>query len=195
MKELGESMISAATTRIGFENKKSRDIVNFISLRQAGPNDDLSIAELLTRTFISTYEKKLPELGTNEDRKRELNNVAGRRKNGLVGVAELGYRIIGTFALLHPESDCNEAWRPNGCTLRCVAIDPDFHGLDLSSLLLQEADRIARFWQAEGIYLHVHRGAHKVANLYENFGYTRDSTGDKVSHGYYLDGFFKPLNH
>jgi len=172
-----------------------RDLINFIQLRAALPSDDLALADLLTRTFLSTYEKKLPFLATTEERKYELRNVGERRKNGYVCVAELGYRIIGTFALIHPESSANEAWRVNGATLRCVAIDPDFHGLELSTLLLQEADRIAQLWNAESIYLHVHKGAARVASLYGRHGYLRDSSGDKISHECELEGFFKPLNY
>jgi len=172
-----------------------RDLINFIQLRPALPSDDLAVADLLTNTFLSTYEKKLPLLTTTEERKSELRNVAGRRKSGYVCIAELGYQIIGTFSLIHPESPANEAWRANGSTLRCVAIDPAFHGLSLSFLLLQEAERISSLWNADSIYLHVHKGADKVASLYQRFGYLRDDSGDKISYDCELEGYFKPFKY
>ncbi len=170
-----------------------RDLINFIQLRAALPSDDLAIADLLMHTFLSTYKEKLPTVQTSEERKEELRNVRGRRKNGYVCVAELGYKIIGTFALIHPESPSSEAWRPNGATLRCVAIDPHFHGLALSELLLEEADRISKLWAASGIYLHVQDGAEKVAALYEKHGYVRDPSGDKIALGNKLLGYMKAL--
>jgi GNAT superfamily N-acetyltransferase len=170
-----------------------RDIVNFIHVRKALPGDDLAVAELLTKTFISTYEKKLPTVATSDSRRLELQNVALRRRNGHVAVAELGFRIIGTFALIHPDAEESESWLPAGATLRCVAIDPDFHGLDLSLLLLKEAERVAKFWHSECICLHVQAEADRVASLYERNGYRRDPRGDKESHGNKICGYVKFL--
>jgi len=170
-----------------------RDIINFISLRQATPADDIAVAELLTHTFISTYREKLPAVLTSEERKRELRDVGSRRRQGHVCVAELGYRTIGSFSLIHPESEASEAWGPHGATLRCVAIDPEFHGLALSELLLNESDRIAKAWGARAIYLHVQKGASKVAILYQRHGYVRDAAGDKISFGAEIEGFRKDL--
>ncbi len=172
---------------------RKRDIANFIQIRRALPGDDLAIAELLTKTFLTTYEKKLPTVQTTAERRQELQNVATRRKNGHVAVAELGFRIIGTFALIHPESEESESWVINGSTLRCVAIDPEFHGLDLSKLLLEEAERIARLWDSDCICLHVQAEANRVASLYERSGYLRDPKGDKVSFGNPIFGYVKFL--
>jgi GNAT superfamily N-acetyltransferase len=170
-----------------------RDLANFIRIRPALPSDDLGLAELLIHTFSSTYERKLPSVITTKERKQELRDVSSRRKHGYVGVAELGYRIIGTFSLIHPESPRSEAWNPNGATLRCVAIDPEFHGLRLSELLLQGADRVASAWNSAGLYLHVQKGADKVAKLYLRHGYQRDPNGDKLSFGCELEGYLKCL--
>lgn len=173
--------------------QRPRDVSHFIRLRAATPSDDLVLADLLLRTFISTYERKLPSVATSDERKAELKNVSARRRQGFVCVAELGYQVIGTFALIHPESLTSEAWQPGGATLRCLAIDPDFHGLDLSEVLILEAERIAKFWRANGIFLHVQAGADRVAALYERHGFVRDETGDKISCGNKLSGFRKEL--
>lgn len=175
------------------ESPGVRDIVNFIHLRQATPADDLAVAELLLHTFLSTYQAKLPSVHTPEERKRELRDVGSRRREGYVGVAELGYQIIGTFSLIHPESPASEVWAEPGATLRCVAIDPEFHGLALSELLLDEADRVARAWGTRRTYLHVQEGATKVALLYQRHGYQRDPAGDKFSFGSKLEAYRKEI--
>lgn len=176
------------------KKRESRDLANFIQLRPAFPSDDLSVAELLLHTFISTYAQKLPTITTSDERKKELRDVGSRRKQGYVCIAELGYRTIGTFSLIHPESPLSEAWRPNGATLRCLAIDPEFHGLALSELLLDEADRVAGAWNAGAVFLHVQNGADRVATLYQRHGYVRDPLGDKISHGSSLEGYCKNLS-
>lgn len=174
--------------------KRDRDLSNFIKIRSANPGDDPSVAELLVHTFVSTYQEKLPGVVTTDERVRELRNVAGRRKQGYVGVAELGYRIIGTFALIHQNSPDSEAWEKGGATLRCVAVDPEFHGLELSTLLLSHADSVAKLWGSTGIYLHVQNGADRVAKLYEDFGYARDPSGDKTSFACELLGYAKTFS-
>lgn len=166
-----------------------RDISNFLRLRTATPGDDPSIGAFLLHTFLKTYQEKMPLFVTTEERKRDLLNVSAKRKVGTVCVLELGYRIVGTFSLIHPESDACEAWLENSANLRCVAIDPDFQGLGFSEILLTEAHRIARLWEVMHVCLHVQNGADAVARLYQKSGYIRDSRGDGEANGQNLEGY------
>ena len=166
-----------------------RDVANFMQLRIAGPGDDPAISDLLTRTFLETYARKLPEVETTEERKLELRDVASKRRAGMVCVLEFGHRVVGTFSLIHPESPDTDSWIENYATLRCVAIDPEFHGLQFSQILLDESVRLACSWALSGLCLHVQKGAHKVASLYEKFGYVRDARGDKISNGQEIEGY------
>jgi GNAT superfamily N-acetyltransferase len=168
---------------------QKRDISNFLKLRSARPGDDLAIGELLVKSFLETYAEKLPGVVANEERISELQNVASRREAGIVRVLEFGYRLIGTYALIHPENENNEAWTDSTATLRCLAMDREFHSLGLSELLMSDAIKIAKGWGARGICLHVQDGAHGVARLYEKIGFTRDPSGDKVSTGHLVKGY------
>ncbi len=170
-------------------HKDPRDVANFMHLRIAGPGDDPAISDLLMRTFLETYAKKLPDVETTEERKLELRDVATKRRSGIVCVMEFGHKVVGTFSLIHPESPESDAWIENYATLRCVAIDPEFHGLQFSHMMLEESVRLSCSWALSGICLHVQKGADKVAALYERFGYERDARGDMISTGQEIEGY------
>jgi len=177
-----------------FKKSRSRDILDFISIRAASGIDDDEIGDLLARTFSLTHAEKLPHAMPSPDRVAELRDVKRRRENGRVVVLELGYRIIGTFALIHPESKISDSWLANGATLRCVAVDPEFHGLGFSTALLAESEELAKSWGVDYICLHVQQGAHGVAKLYQGRGYIREPRGDLRSHGHVIEGYYLPLD-
>lgn len=86
------------------------------------------------------------------------------------------------------------SWLPQTATLRCVAVDPAFHGFGFSERLLVEADEIVRLWGLKGICLHVVNGALGVGRLYERHGYLRDRRGDRDFLGGSLMGYVRPLS-
>lgn len=172
---------------------RSRDILDFINIRTASGLDDDEIGDLLVRTFSATHAAKLPHAIPSPARVAELRDVKSRRENGRVIVLELGYRIIGTFALIRPESKMSDSWLVNGATLRCVAVDPEFHGLGFSAALLAESEELARSWGVDYICLHVQQGAHGVAKLYEGRGYRREPRGDLQAHELTIEGYFLAL--
>lgn len=167
-----------------------RDISRFLVKRVARPGDDPVIAELLERAFVGTYAEKL-RMGTSQERRQELRDVTSRRESGVVCVLELGYRVIGTFALLMPGTELNRAgegvdghaWLPGAALLRCVAVDPDYRGFGFSELLLEYSEEVARMWKLSRICLHTQEGADAVAQLYARRGYERDARGDGVACG------------
>lgn len=177
-----------------FRKPRSRDIFDFINIRQASGLDDDDIGDLLVKSFTETYAEKLPHIATPQSRISELRNVKNRRENGEVCVLELGYRIIGTFSLIGPDSNQSESWIQKAGNLRCLAIDPEFHGLGFSEVLLNESERIARSWSLSFICLHVQKGADGVAKLYKKRGYIRGPHGDFESHGLPVEGYLLPLS-
>ena len=179
------------TTRTALAQR--RDLLNFVRLRNAHPGDDLNVGDLLVRSFRETYAQKLPEVLTTPARELELRDVHSRRLNGLVRIVELGFQVIATYSLIAPGHALDESWTPNTCTLRCVAVDPRFHSLQLSETLLQDAFDMARKWRAAKICLHVQAGADGVARLYERFGFVRSMEGDKVCHGNPIQGYLLSL--
>jgi predicted N-acetyltransferase YhbS len=150
-----------------------------VVIREARPEDDAGVGELLVEAFITQYAKKLPEVVYTEERKRSLRDVAGKRAVAKVWVAELGGRVVGTVALWPPGAPGSEAWIPEAADLRHLATSVEVHGQGLSAPLLDEAERVAREqWRVPAICLHVRRGAEGVARMYMSRGYMREQAGD-----------------
>ena len=156
------------------------DVRNFLIRRVARPGDDLQIAALLEQSFVTVYEKKL-RLATPEERKRELRDVATRRENGIVGVLELGYRIVGTFSLIAPGSKSSQCWIPEAANLRCLAVDPEYQGYGFADMLVRWSDEVARAWKLSTLCLHIQDGAESLGRLYSRHGYLRSPEGDANS--------------
>lgn len=149
-----------------------------VVIREARPEDDAAIGELLVEAFITQYAKKLPEVRYTEERKRELRAVAAKRAVAKVLVAELEGRVVGTVALWPPGAPGSEAWVPGAADLRHLATAVDFHGRGLSTPLLDTAERMAREWGVPAICLHVRKGADGVARMYQRRGFVREPAGD-----------------
>src|SRR5579885_1504987 len=149
-----------------------------IVVREARPEDDEAVGELLVRAFVSTYERKMPEVRVNDERKAELRGVAAKRQEAAVFVAEKDGRVVGTVAIFPPASARSEAWKPNSADLRHLAVEPELHGSGISRRLMDAAEARAREWGVSQICLHVRRGAHGIARMYQARGYQRDQGGD-----------------
>ena len=179
--------------KIAIETKKTRDIGSFIRLREALSTDLTEIGELLVKTFSQTYKAKMPHIHTCNERYEELRDVESRRAHGKVLVLELGRQIIGTVTLIYPNAKETQSWIRNAANLRCLAIDPGFHGLGFSEILLDECERLARSWNADFICLHTQSGALGVARLYTRKGYLREPSGDTLCFENESEGYYLPL--
>jgi len=162
-------------------------------VREARPEDDAEVGELLVRAFVSTYERKMPEVRVNDERRAELRNVAAKRKEAAVFVAEKGGRVVGTVAIFPPASARSEAWKPNSADIRHLAVEPELHGSGISGHLMDAAESRAREWGVTQICLHVRRGAHGVARFYQGRGYIRDASGDLDYPSVFLEAFYLPI--
>jgi predicted N-acetyltransferase YhbS len=147
-------------------------------VREARPEDDATIGDLLVDAFRTAYAAKMPEYEVPEKRQRDLRAVAEKREAATVLVAERDNRIVGTVALFRPGAKGTQTWLPNTADLRHLATDPALHGQGLSGPLLDETERIARGWGVDAISLHVRRGLKGVMALYERRGYRRAPEGD-----------------
>ncbi|HEX9603607.1 MAG TPA: GNAT family N-acetyltransferase [Myxococcales bacterium] len=149
-----------------------------VVVREAGPEDDAAVGEILVSGYLTRYAQKMPEVVLTDRRKAELRDVASKRKEALVLVAELEGRVVGTVAVWRPGAPASEAWLPEACDLRHLAIDPAAQGRRLSKPLLDEAELRARQMGAKYVCLHVRRGNEGVARLYMDRGYVRAPEGD-----------------
>lgn len=149
-----------------------------LTVREARPEDDAAVGELLVDGYVTAYARKMPHVVVDEARKRDLRAVAEKRRAATVLVAELDGRVVGTVALFRPGAPGSEAWLAEAADLRHLAVEPAHQGRGFSKALLDEAERIARGWGARAVCLHVRRGNEGVARLYQARGYARDPQGD-----------------
>jgi hypothetical protein len=177
------------------KSDNNRDFLNFVNLRQSTPKDDAALGDFLLEVFESKQKEINPLHQDNRERVLDLLNVKSRRENGAVMVFEMGYQIVATFSLIHQDSSINEAWLPKSTLLRCVAVKKDFRQLDLSKVLLKEADRISFQFGAQNCCLHVNTNAPNVAKVYEKHGYQRDDRGDHIACGALVLGYCKSTQH
>lgn len=147
-------------------------------IREAAPADDVAIGDLLVEAFEVTYAKKMPEIGVSERRRQSLRAVAEKRRSAQVWVAELDDQVVGTVAVYPPGASGTEAWRPNAADLRHLAVTPRLQGQGISAALMDTAEQWAWSRGVDAVCLHVRRGVHGVARLYERRGYARDPSGD-----------------
>lgn len=164
-----------------------------VIVREARPEDDASVGEILVSGYLSRYAQKMPEVVLTERRKADLRDVASKRKEALVLVAEMDGKVVGTVAVWRPGAAASEAWLPEACDLRHLAIDPAVQGRGLSKPLLDEAERRARLMGAKYVCLHVRRGNRGVAKLYMDRGYARAAEGDLDLPEVLLDAYFLVL--
>lgn len=166
-----------------------------IQIREARPEDDVAIGELLIESFVSTYARKMPEVVVTERRKQELRAVAEKRAVAHVLVAEENGRVVGTVAVWPPGARGSEAWIEGAADLRHLAVHPQAQKRGVAAALLDAAEAWA--WQvgALGICLHVRHGAIGVARLYEARGYERRPEGDlDLRPEILLDAYFRPAS-
>lgn len=164
-----------------------------VVVRDARPGDDEVVGEILVSGYLTRYAEKMPEVVLTERRKAELRDVASKRKEALVLVAELDGKVVGTVAVWPPDAAASEAWLPAACDLRHLAFDPAVQGRGLSKPLLDEAERRARQMGARHVCLHVRRGNKGVANLYMRRGYLRAPEGDLELPEVSLDAYYLTL--
>ncbi|HXS99201.1 MAG TPA: GNAT family N-acetyltransferase [Elusimicrobiota bacterium] len=159
-------------------------------VREARPEDDARIGDLLVDAFLSAYARKMPEVRYDDARKRDLRDTAAKRGRAAVLVAEIDGKVEGTVTLFKPGAEGSEAWLPGAADLRHLAVDPRLHGRGLSKPLLDRAEAIARDeWRVPAICLHVRRGAAGVARLYQSRGYVREPAGDLEKPIVYLEAY------
>ena len=166
-----------------------RDVYNFMEWRDVGASDDYRVSQFLLATFALTTAIRRPELVNTAERVQELNDVCSRRASGVVRLLEIGHRIVGTYALMRPNTKECLAWIEGAAYLRAVAIASDFQGIKLTDSLMADAIRVAQEWNVTRICLHVIQGSEGLARLYQRYGFQADSSGDQFGKGFDLNGF------
>lgn len=173
-----------------------RQDMSAVVLRQAEPGDDVAIGELLVEAFVSTYERKMPEVTVTAQRKADLRDVAAKRALGAeIWVAEREGRVVGTVTVWRPGAARSEAWVKGAADLRQLAVSGAVRGSGVSTLLMDHAESWVRAQGYPGVCLHVRRGAGGVRSVYEKRGYQRRPEGDlDLLPDVFLEAFYLPLD-
>ncbi len=156
------------------------DVVRRALIREARPEDDAAIGELLVDAYLTQYARKMPEVVYTEERKRSLRDVAGKRAVATVLVAEVDGEVAGTVSLFPPGAPGSEAWTPDTADLRHLATSVRYHGQGLARPLMDAVEALARQWGVAAVALHVRKGVEGVARMYMQRGYVRTPEGDLV---------------
>ncbi|WNG24864.1 GNAT family N-acetyltransferase [Cystobacter fuscus] len=165
-----------------------------VRVRDARPEDDAAIGELLIEAYTTQYAKKMPEVVYTEERKRDLRAVARKREVASVWVAELDGQVVGTVSLFPPGAPGSEAWMQDAADLRHLATAPSVHGQGLGAPLLDAAEEQARAWGVKAVCLHVRAGVMGVARMYMARGYVRAPEGDLRYPTVSLEAYVLPLS-
>lgn len=163
-------------------------------VREATPEDDRAIGELLVAAFEKTYARKMPDVVMSDARRAELRDVKSKRAVAKVWVYASKAEVIGTVAVWPAGAPRTEAWIAGGVDLRHLAVDERHRGGEVSRRLLDVAEAHARQIHAPAVCLHVRRGAVGVRRLYEARGYLRRPEGDlDFLPEVFLEAFALPL--
>lgn len=164
-------------------------------IRRAEARDDVAVGELLIESFVTMYARKMPEVIVSENRKHELRQTASRRENGLVWVAELEGKIVGSVVLWPWGAKESEAFVEGAMDLRQLAVSESARGKGISAALCDVVEQYARAQGAPGVCLHARHGAVGVHGLYEKRGYQRRPDGDlDFRPEVLLDAYYLPFN-
>lgn len=148
-------------------------------VRGAREGDREAVGELLIRSFVDTYARKMPEVVVSDERKANLRRALDFKDRGFVVVAEANGQVLGTVMLLKPEDQESRAWKKGHAYLRYMAVDPTSHKRGVGDELMRAAIGRAREWGCEGVCLHIRRGADGLGRFYGKHGFQREETGDQ----------------
>jgi GNAT superfamily N-acetyltransferase len=171
-----------------------RDVLNYVSIRLAEARDDERLGGFLLKVFGVAATVNTPDEPLRTGRISEILNVAGRRRDGQVVIAELGSEVIGSFSLIPPQRPLSGAWSGDAGYFCAFAVDPKFQGIGLAPALMEEAQLLACRANMARVHLKVVRASKKLYEFYERFGYQRDERGDSIDHGVELVGFDWPVS-
>ncbi|HEU5265624.1 MAG TPA: GNAT family N-acetyltransferase [Jatrophihabitans sp.] len=158
-----------------------------VDIRAADPADYDAVRGLLAAAY-APYAAALPP-DVYARYQRDLADVEGRARTGLVLVAKAGDELVGT-ATYYPDAGRGGMGWPAGCAaVRAVAVSPACSSRGIGRQLMRRCEQLARAAGAHSLCLHTAQFMTAATALYSRLGYVRAPQDDfDVTHVYALDG-------
>lgn len=141
-----------------------------VRIRPAQPTDDAVLADITARAYLDGGH--LPD--DSDPYLDDLRDVAVRREQASVLVAEIDGTVVGSVTVAGPGSPLAEYGRPGEQEIRMLSVDPAAAGRGVGSALLQAALDHGRAAGADRIVLHTLDSMKAAHRLYERVGFVRE---------------------
>lgn len=171
-----------------------RSALAAVQIRRLAPDDCLrELTEMLHRAYRPLAEAGLRYLATHQAPEVTAQRVA----KGECYVAVAGRRLVGTIVLTPPGccGGCAYCERPGVACFHQFAVDPEWQGRGVGSLLLEMVERRARELGAAEIALDTSEAATHLIACYERRGYQVVDRVDWDVTNYLSVVMAKPLFH
>lgn len=154
-------------------------------VREGSPDDFDAVATLLVRAYQAAWGPS----GWDEYR-AELIDVAGRAEHCFTYVAQSGDLLVGTVAVVSPDSPMRKIADSSALELRMLAVDPDARRSGAATALVRAcADRAAAL-SLRSLVLQSDEDLIEAHAFYEALGFRRRSDFDvRVGDGYRALGY------
>lgn len=107
-----------------------------------------------------------------------IRDVAGRVADGVVLVAELESRIVGSVTFAPPGSSMSEGDDPAAATIRLLGVDETARGQGVGEALVRACLDLATAAGLSRVRLGTRPSMHAAHRLYERLGFRRDPVRD-----------------
>ena len=151
-----------------------------IHIRRAEPSDDNAVGNMLVDSFVYAYGKKRPDLDVPDQRKEDLRNVAQRRINSFVFVAEQDNDLVGTFTI---QTISNQIASLKVCEINLLATRPEIQGTGVGKVMVNHAIDWAKKQGFHKMILHVREKIEGLDRYYRSFGFVPKVELDKTVYG------------
>lgn len=137
-------------------------------IRRATPDDHPRIAEICVAAYDAAGQ-----LEPGSPYAETLRDAAGRDATGILLVAELGGRVVGTTTICPVGSLYSEIGRAGEVEFRFLAVDPQEWGNGIADALVAACEQHARETGATTLAICVRDTNTGAAAMYQKRGFTR----------------------
>jgi ribosomal protein S18 acetylase RimI-like enzyme len=165
---------------------RSADPAAPLVIRPAGPADDDRLAEITAAAYLQGGHLR----GEDDPYLDQLRNVALRREQATVLIAEINGAAAGSVTVADQHSALAEYVRPGEAEIRMLSVDPAVTGRGVGSALLAAAIERASTSGADRIVLHTLDSMTTAHRMYDRAGFVREPEfDDEILPGLWLRAY------